>query len=225
MDNGNGTGKINVFVVDQHPLILMSLQTLLDSQGDMKVCGKSNDTREALQVLAGAHADIVITGLSFNNGPGGLEFLKDVRIHFPKLRTLVLSSHTERSYAERAMKAGAQGYVSKTESPEEILLAVRTVYNDGVHLSKNILSIVVRQFASGVLSEGSSPVQHLADRELEVFQLLGQGRETRQIAESLNVSMKTVQAFCARIKSKLKLASATELLREAVRWHESQQPK
>lgn len=221
MDNGNGTGKINVFVVDQHPLILMSLQTLLDSQGDMKVCGKSNDTREALQVLAGAHADIVITGLSFNNGPGGLEFLKDVRIHFPKLRTLVLSSHTERSYAERAMKAGAQGYVSKTESPEEILLAVRTVYNDGVHLSKNILSIVVRQFASGVLSEGSSPVQHLADRELEVFELIGQGKSTKEIASILRLDVKTIETYRVRVKKKLGFMNATELHQSALKWMES----
>lgn len=221
MENGNGAGKIKVFIVDQHPLILMSLQTLVDSQEDMKVCGKSNDTRDALQLLGGVHTEIVITGLSFSNGPGGLEFLKDVRIHFPKVRSLVLSSHTERSYAERAMKAGAQGYVSKTEAPEEILLAVRTVHNDGVHLSKNILNIVVRQFASGVLSEGSSPVQHLADRELEVFELIGQGKSTKEIASILRLDVKTIETYRVRVKKKLGFMNATELHQSALKWMES----
>ena len=223
MDSGDGAKKIGIFLVDQHPLILMSLQTVINSQEDMKVCGKSNDTREALHLLNGTHADIVLTGLSFTNSPGGLEFLKDIRIRFPKIRTLVLSSHTERSYAERAMKAGALGYVSKTEPPEDVLLAIRTVHGDGVHLSKTILNIVVKQFASGVLSDGNSPVQHLADRELEVFELIGQGKSTKDIASILRLDVKTIETYRVRTKKKLGFKNATELHQSALKWMESKQ--
>ncbi len=199
----------------------MSLETLLNSQPDMEVCGKANDTREAIQTLQGTNPNIVVTGLSFSNGPGGLEFLKDVRIHFPRVRCMVLSSHTERSYAERAMKAGAQGFVSKTEPLDEILLAIRTVSNDGVHLSRNILNIVVKQFASGVLSEGNSPVLHLADRELEVFELIGQGKSTKEIAAILRLDVKTIETYRVRTKKKLGFKNATELHQSALKWMES----
>lgn len=221
MDNGNARVKVKVFVVDQHPLIVLALKTLLESQEDMEVCGASNETREALRSLKDASTEIVIMGLSFSNGPSGLEFLKDLRLHYPEVRSLVLSSHTERSYAERAMKSGAQGYICKSEPLEEVLVAIRTVHNDGVYLSKSILSLVVKQFASGVLANGNSPIQNLADRELEVFELIGQGKSTREIADILRLDVKTIETYRVRTKKKLGYKNATELHQRALKWMES----
>lgn len=221
MDGGFQMEKIKVFLLDQHPLLLMSLNLLLNGQEDMKVCGESNDTRQTLQLLQKIDADVVLLGLSFNNGPGGLEFLKDVRVHHPRIRSIVLSSHLEHSYAERAMKAGALGYICKSEPPEEVLLAIRTVHSEGVYLSKNILNQVVRQFASGVLANGGSAIQKLADRELEVFELIGQGKSTKEIASILRLDIKTIETYRVRVKKKLGFRNATELHQRALKWMEN----
>jgi DNA-binding NarL/FixJ family response regulator len=134
---------------------------------------------------------------------------------------IVLSMHDERVYAERSIRAGARGYIMKRESTKKIVEAVREVLKGGMYLSKELMELFAEKFVSGAPANGAQPVSQLSDRELEVFQLIGQGYETREIAKTLNVNIKTVQTYCTRIKDKLKFSTGAELLREAVRWNEA----
>jgi DNA-binding NarL/FixJ family response regulator len=150
--------------------------------------------------------------------------IKTIKARFPDTGVIVLSMHDEQYYAERTMRAGARGYVMKGEMTSDIVAAIRDVMAGKIYLSPRMRKIFSERFVDGHMPTLRSPVETLSDRELEVFQLLGQGIETRRVAQRLNVSIKTVQAYCARIKEKLQLANASELLREAVRWNDSQVP-
>jgi DNA-binding NarL/FixJ family response regulator len=151
----------------------------------------------------------------------GIELIKELKKACPSLVVLVLSMHEESHYAERALRAGTRGYLMKRETTRKVIPAIRQILEGKLCVSEAIAAAMTAQFVEGKTLATSSPVGQLSDRELEVFEGLGQGRTTRQIAETLRVSVKTVQAHCARIKEKLNLSSATELLREAVRWDES----
>jgi DNA-binding NarL/FixJ family response regulator len=140
---------------------------------------------------------------------------------FPRVAVLVLSMHEESHYAERALRAGAKGYIVKRETATKVITAIRQVLEGKFYVSEPLAAVLAAQYVAGRALGTSSPVEQLSDRELEVFELLGQGRGTRQIAEALGVSIKTVQAYCARIKEKFNLGSASELVREAVRWREN----
>jgi DNA-binding NarL/FixJ family response regulator len=144
---------------------------------------------------------------------------------FPAVTVLVLSMHDESLYAERALRAGARGYIMKREAAKKVIQAIRSVVAGQLYVSEKIAAHMAEKFVEGRLTATASPIEQLSNRELEVFQLLGLGHNTRQIADHLHVGFKTVQAYCARIKEKLKLANATELLREAIRWQDSQQTK
>jgi DNA-binding NarL/FixJ family response regulator len=151
----------------------------------------------------------------------GMELIKDLKVMAPNVAMIVLSMHDERLYAERALRAGARGYVMKRETAKKVITAIRQVLSGKVYMSDSLATAFAQKFVDGQLPASGSLVEQLSDRELEVFQLLGKGYETRRVAEMMNVSMKTVQAHCAHIKDKLKLTNAAELLREAVRWQES----
>jgi DNA-binding NarL/FixJ family response regulator len=151
----------------------------------------------------------------------GIELIKDLKQSCPGVAVLVLSMHEESHYAERALRAGARGYLMKRETTKKVIAAIRQVLDGKLCVSEAVAAAMATQFVEGKTLSTRSPVEQLSDRELEVFEWLGQGRTTRQIAEKLRVSVKTIQAYCARIKEKLNLASATELLREAVRWYEN----
>ena len=144
---------------------------------------------------------------------------------FPAVKALVLSMHDESLYAERSLRAGARGYVMKREATQKVIQAIRCVQAGQLYISDKIAAMMAEKFVEGRPATTASPIEQLSNRELEVFQLLGLGHNTRQIADHLHVGFKTVQAYCARIKDKLKLANATELLREAIRWNESRPPK
>jgi DNA-binding NarL/FixJ family response regulator len=146
--------------------------------------------------------------------------IKSLKQSCPGVSVLVLSMHEESHYAERALRAGAKGYVMKRETSRKVIGAIRRVMDGKMYISDDVAAAMAAQFVQGKMLATQSPTELLSDRELEVFELLGRGRGTRQIADLLRVSVKTVQAYCARIKEKLNLTSATELLREAVRWHE-----
>lgn len=210
--------KIKVFLVDDHPLVREGLATIINQQPDVEVCGEAETAREALAAVAAAKPDIVIVDISLANG-SGLDLVKDLKAGYPELRSLVLSMHDESLYAERSLHAGARGYIMKREAAKKVVEGVRAVHGGQLYVSEKVSSSMAEKFAAGRTAV-ASPVETLSDRELEVFQLLGQGQSTRQIAEHLHVGFKTVQAYCARIKEKLHLANATELLTEAVRWHD-----
>ncbi len=214
------TLKKRIFLVDDHPLVREWLTNLIRQQPDLDVCGEAERGPEAMEAILRLKPDIAVIDISLKDS-SGIELIKDLKQTQPSTAALVLSMHEEAHYAERALRAGAKGYIAKRETTRKVVAAIRQVLAGGIYISEELATSLAAQFVTGKGLPQQSPVEQLSDRELEVFQLLGQGRGTRQIAEVLKVSVKTVQAYCARIKDKLNLASATELLREAVRWHES----
>jgi DNA-binding NarL/FixJ family response regulator len=212
--------KIKIFLVDDHPLVREWLTNLIQQQPDLVVCGESEDAPSALQQISATRPDVAIVDISLKHG-SGIELIKNLKVIEPGVAVIVLSMHDERVYAERALRAGARGYIMKRETAKKMITTIRHVLAGKIYMSENLSAAFAEKFVDGRLPTSGSLVEQLSDRELEVFQLLGRGYETRRVAEMMNVSMKTVQAHCAHIKEKLKLTNAAELLREAVRWHEN----
>ena len=210
------SAKKRVFIVDDHPLVREWLTVLIQQQADLIVCGDAATPKEAIQGVHATKPDLAIVDISLRNA-SGIELIKDLRIARPNLAVLVLSMHEESRYAESALRAGAKGYVIKRESTKKVIEAIRELLEGKFYLSAPVAQALTKQFVEGKMLATASPIDQLSDRELAVFELLGQGLSTRQIAEALQLSIKTVQAYCARIKEKLDLVSATELIREAVR--------
>lgn len=219
-----GKQKTKIFLVDDHPLVREWLTALIHQQTDLIVCGDAETPAQALDDIARKKPDVAIVDISLKDG-SGIELIKNISTLRLPVAVIVLSMHDESLYAERALRAGARGYITKRETAQEVIVAIRQVLEGKLYLSEQLKALFSQKFLEGNAATAGPSIDKLSDRELEVFQLLGQGYETRQIAERLSVSMKTVQTFCVRIKEKLNLATATELLREAIRWHESQQAK
>jgi len=206
--------------VDDHPLVREWLTNLIHQQFDLVVCGESEDAPHALREIAATAPDVAIVDISLKSG-SGIELIKNLKAMQPDVVVIVLSMHDERLYAERALRAGARGYIMKSETAKKVVMVIRQVLAGKIYMSESLAAVFAEKFVDGRLPASGSLVEQLSDRELETFQLLGKGYETRQVAEMMNVSMKTVQAHCAHIKEKLKLTNAAELLREAVRWQEN----
>lgn len=211
--------KIKIFLVDDHPLVREWLSQLISREGDLAVCGEAEDAPEALLKIEEVQPNIVIVDISLKN-THGLELVKDLQARMPALPVLVLSMHDESLYAERALRAGASGYIMKAEATEAVLGAIRHVLEGGIHLSQKMSSKLMHQLASGRPGATGSLMERLSDRELEVFSLIGQGRGTRQIAEQLHLSVKTIESHRAHIKEKLNLKNATELVHRAIQMRE-----
>jgi DNA-binding NarL/FixJ family response regulator len=220
MTKSAASARKQVFLVDDHPLVREWLTNLIHQQPDLEVCGESGNAPDALQAIARCVPDVAIVDISLRDS-SGIDLIKNLKEQQPDLAVLVLSMHEESHYAERALRAGAKGYIMKRETTRKVIEAIRRVLEGKLYITDSMAQAITRQFVSGKPAEGASPVEQLSDRELEVFEMLGRGLGTRQIAESLRVSVKTVQAYCARAKEKLNLNSATELLREAIRWNDS----
>ncbi|MGP8200514.1 MAG: response regulator [Limisphaerales bacterium] len=218
------TQKAKVLLVDDHPLVREWLANLINQQSDLEVCGEADSAPKALQMIGTAKPEAAVVDISMEGG-SGIELIKNIKASHPDVLVVVLSMHDEALYAERALRAGARAYVMKREATKRVLEAIRCVLGGKLYLSDKMAMLMAEKFVDGRLGTAGSVIEKLSDRELEVFQLLGRGCGTRQIAEELHVSFKTVQSFCARIKEKLHLANAAELLREAVRWNESQADK
>jgi DNA-binding NarL/FixJ family response regulator len=216
--------KNNILLVDDHPLVREWLANLINAQPDLRVCGEASNASEALQCIRDRKPAVAIVDIALEGG-SGIELIKGIKSAHPNVAALVLSMHDESLYAERALRAGARGYIMKREATKKILEGIRVVLDGKIFVSEKTSGIVAGTSVQGRQKSIESPVQQLSDRELEVFQLLGRGFTTRQISEHLNIAFKTVQAYSARIKEKLHLANITELLREAIRWHESQNKK
>jgi DNA-binding NarL/FixJ family response regulator len=215
--------KTKILLVDDHPLVLEWLTNLINEEPDLEICGQAGNTREALGLIGTLLPRIVVVDISLDGG-SGLELIKDVKAVHPQVDMIVLSMHDEMFYAERAMRAGAVGYVMKRDATNKVLAAIRTVLQGGLYFSNAINAMLAQKLVQGT-GDQPTAITSLSDRELEVFQLLGRGYSTRQISEQMNVGFKTVHAYCARIKEKLNLANIHELVFHAVRWHESQQPR
>ena len=209
-------------MVDDHPLVREWLTNLLNQQPDLEVCGQAENATQALRGIAETKPNLAIIDI-FLDAASGLELVKDLCIQHPSVVPLVLSMHEEDLYAERAMRAGARGYVRKRETSRNILAAIRRVLEGGIYISQKLSNAMAEKFLNGQEAVGvaRSRVEELSDRELEVFHLLGQGKSTSEIAELLHINLKTVQAYCVRAKEKLGLTTAKELVREAILWEEN----
>lgn len=209
-----------IFVVDDHPLVREGLTNLINGQDDLMVCGEAEDSAEAIAGIARTRPDVAVIDISLKN-ESGLELVKNLGSQFPLVALIVLSMHDEALYAERALRAGARGYVMKRETTKSVLTAIRRVLEGSVYVSERVVNGMARKLNLSDKASATSPVDRLSDRELEIFRLLGQGRTTSQIAADLHLSLKTVQAYCARAKEKFGVNSLGELLRAAIRWEDT----
>jgi DNA-binding NarL/FixJ family response regulator len=209
--------KKRVLVVDDHPIVRQGLALLINREADLMVCGEAEDAPRAMQSIISAHPDILLLDISLN-GPDGLDLLKDVRTRYPELPVLILSMHDESVYAERALRAGAQGYIMKQEATEKVLVALRRILSHEIYVSERIANRMLQRYIGNRGAGRPSSVADLTDRELEVFRLIGEGHSTRRIAEELHISVKTVESYQAHIKEKLALRSARELVQHAIQW-------
>jgi DNA-binding NarL/FixJ family response regulator len=207
--------KKNVFIVDDHPLLRQGLALLVNREPDLTICGEAEEAQTAMKEIAAKRPDILIADISLN-GPDGLELLKNLRMLYPSLPVLILSMHDESIYAERALRARANGYIMKAEATEKVLVAVRRILGGDIYLSDRMANKLLHQYISGASADINSRLSTLSDRELEVFRLIGEGRSTRQIAEELHLSVKTVETYQAHIKDKLSLHSGRELVQHAI---------
>ena len=208
--------KERIIIVDDHPLFRERLSELINHELDMEVCGEAEDARQAIEIIRNTSPDLAIVDITLK-GSGGLELIKSIRELPTAIPVLVLSMHEESLYAERALRAGAAGYITKHESAENVLLAIRRVLAGEVYLSGTLTSAFLKSLTAGVKST-SQPLDRLTDRELEILELIGRGRATRQIAETLQLGMATVDTYRARIKEKMNFRSGTELQHFAIRW-------
>jgi DNA-binding NarL/FixJ family response regulator len=204
-----------VLIVDDHPIVREGLASRLELEGDMLVSGQAESAQQAMQLIEQAVPDLVITDLSLSGKPG-LELIKEIRATRPTLPVLVLSIHDEELWAERVLRAGAQGYVMKAQATEKVIDAIRRVLEGGLWLSERMNAAVLGRLAQGRAKVSETPLVALSDRELEVFQMIGQGLSVKEIAAHLFLSAKTVEVHREHIKEKLGLKSSAELLRYAV---------
>lgn len=219
---GKPIDPIRVFVIDDHPIVRESIASLIAEQPDMVVSGTAGTKKEVYDGFALSAPDVAIVDVALSDSHG-LELIQDLRAQFDDARFVVFSMYDERLYAERAVKSGAHGYVMKNQSVKMLVQAVRMANANDYYLSKSMLSTILRQMGPNqTIPESGSPVANLTTRELEVFQMIGQGQDASKIADRLALSRKTVETYRRRIKEKLELDSLTELLHHAVRWTDSQ---
>lgn len=212
--------SVRIVLVDDHPLMREGLAEVLRREEDFEICGEAEDRAQALEVIKATRPDLAIVDLALKNSHG-LELIKDLSALYPKLRTLVVSMHDEFVNAERVIRAGASGYITKQEATTKILQAVRCVLSGEIYLSERA-AVQIATKATGRSRGGSGlTVDGLTDRELQVFELVGRGHSTRQIAEQLKLDISTIETYRARIKEKLNLQDSLELLQCAIRWNSS----
>jgi len=211
--------KKTIFIVDDHPLMRKGMAMTLQSELEFNVVGQAETAEEALQQIPGLNPDVAVIDISLP-GMNGIELIKNLVNHQPDLKILVVSRHDEELYAERAIRAGAKGYLMKLEAGDALVSAVRQILNGQLFLSPEVGNQMIMKMAGNKGTLSSDPLELLSDRELEVFELTGRGESTKEIAEKLHVSIKTVESYRARIKEKMDLKSANDLLRRAVQWIE-----
>jgi DNA-binding NarL/FixJ family response regulator len=206
-----------ILIVDDHPLFREGLRQMIDHEADLKVCGEAPDAESALEAINELKPDLAIVDISLG-GSNGIDLIKNIKATHEDFPVLVVSMHDESLYAERALRAGALGYLMKHEPAKSVKLAVRKALKGEIYLSERMSSSMLARVINGKSEPNGSPIESLSDRELEVFQMLGQGKSVRQIAEDLDLSIPTINSFRNRIKDKLHLKSSTEVMLHAVQW-------
>jgi len=216
--------KTRVLIVDDHPMIREGLSSLLAAQPDIEICGQAESAAQALDLIASRKPAIVIADITLP-GKSGIELIKDIAAMFPDIKTLAVSMHDESVYAERVLRAGARGYVMKKEGGKRLLEAIRKVRDGDVAVSEKMSAHILRIFSGHSAADSDSPVRQLTDREFEVFELIGRGLGTTQMAAELHISVKTVEVHRAHIKEKLEIQTGTGLIAYAARWAQSSEDK
>ena len=211
------TSHLKVILVEDHPMFREQLAQLINRDLGMIVCAEADNSKDAMRLIDEHEPDVAIIDLTLRQS-NGLELLKDLKAQNSQVKVLVLSMHDEEVYAERVLRAGARGYITKNEASFEVVKAIRKVMEGDVYVSKNVTSRILERMATKGGTAQASGVESLADRELEVFQLLGRGKNSRQIAEILGLGESTVETYRSRIKEKLQLRSSTELYLRAGQW-------
>jgi len=214
--------KRKILIVDDHPVLRRGLAALIESEPDLAVCGEAATCRAALDAIRVCEPDLVIVDLVLE-GCDGLDLVKDMKTRHTQIPALVLSMHDEAVYAERSLRAGARGYVTKQELDDTLLTAIHRLLDGDIYMSRNLEARLAANFVTGRTLYTSSVMDALSDRELQVFRLIGQGRSTRQIAETLHLSIKTIESHREHIKQKLSIRSAAELAQRATQWVETGQ--
>ena len=214
---GTTRKRTRILLVDDHPLVRERLAEIINRETDLLVCGEAEDRHEALVAVPAKHPQLVIIDLTLKNSDG-LELIKDIRSRWPKLRMLVVSMHDESLYAERAIRAGALGYITKQEATRKILIAIRHVLEGTIYLNEKIASHIISRLTSHAGAVAATPDELLSDRELQVFDLTGRGQNTVEIAARLRVAVKTIETYRSRVREKLKLKNSSELLQSAISW-------
>lgn len=209
--------RTRVFIVDDHPIVRQGLAQMINQEEDLLVCGEAEDARHALEAIATLHPDLVLIDLSLKGG-SGLDLIKSIKACHAALPMLVVSMHDESLYVERVLRAGARGYIMKQEATETMLHAIRRVLRGEIYVSDKMMTRILGKLVLDAPDAGSSTLERLSNRELEVFRLIGEGHSTRHIAEALHVSIKTVESHRAHIKEKLQLHDTVDLVRHAVQW-------
>ncbi len=209
--------KARVVIVEDHPMFRERLALLINRESDMVICGEADNAHDGFALIQQMKPQIAIVDISLK-GSGGLDLIKDLRAHEIEVPILVLSMHEESLYAERVLRAGAQGYITKHEASAKVMVAIRQVLAGQIYLEAATMSKLVHKMVAGVSTDPAKPIARLTDRELEVFELIGLGRTTREIGAQLHVGLTTVDTYRARIKEKLQLENASRLHSEASRW-------
>ena len=220
--NDSSKKLYQVLILDDHPIVRQGLKMLINQESDLEVCGEVANAMEALKIVETAKPSIVIVDISLE-GSNGVEFLKAAKEQYPQLLLLVHSMHDETLYAERVLRAGARGYIMKQEPPEKVIAAIRRILAGQIYMSDAMTEKMLEQRYNGV-SSVLSPIEALSDRELEVFQFIGNGETSSKIAKLLHRSIKTVETYRARIKEKLALKDNMQLIRSAMQWVTSENP-
>ena len=206
-----------ILIVDDHPIVRQGLAEMVNHEEDLMVCGQAEDAHKAMTAVKESKPDMAIVDISLKE-TSGMELIKDLKAQYPSLPVLALSMHDESLYAERALRAGARGYIMKAEATEKVITAVRKILSGEIYISDKMASKMMRKLVGDSTEINVSPVERLSDRELEVFQLIGKGFGTRQISERLFLSIKTIETYRAHLKEKLNLEDAAELLQYAIQW-------
>jgi DNA-binding NarL/FixJ family response regulator len=211
-----------VVIVDDHPIVRQGLTELIGCQEDLTVCGEAPDAPTALEVVEKTDPDLVVVDISLKDS-SGIDLIRDLKIRKPNLVTLVLSMHDESFYAERVLRAGARGYVTKDEASDTLIAAIRKALSGEIYLSEKMASRMLSKFVDGPPETGPTAIERLSDREFQVFELIGRGMTMRRIAAQLHLSTKTIESHRENIKRKLKLEGATEVLQHAIQWVQLEQ--
>lgn len=206
-----------VLIVDDHPIVRQGLRRLIEQEEDLSVCGEAETARDARTAIKELNPDVVIVDISLKQGDG-IELVRDTRAHHPALPLLVLSMHDETIYAERMLSAGANGYIMKQAASDQFLVALRRVLDRGIYVSEAVGNSMIRKFAAGGSYISTNPIDRLSNRELQILHMIGKGLSTREAADALNLSVKTVESHRQRIKRKLNLTTGAQLVQYAVNW-------